>query len=47
MGSTSGTRSGFGLIGMAERVSLLGGEFEAGPGEVRGWVVEVALPRGS
>jgi signal transduction histidine kinase len=36
--------SGFGLIGMRERVSLLGGTLLAGPGPDRGWVVEVTLP---
>jgi signal transduction histidine kinase len=36
---------GFGLVGMAERVKLLGGSFEAGPGEGRGWIVSATLPR--
>ncbi|MGY2080116.1 sensor histidine kinase [Modestobacter sp. SYSU DS0657] len=36
---------GFGLRGMAERVHLLGGTFDAGPGRERGWTVEAALPR--
>jgi len=36
--------SGFGLIGMRERASLLGGTLLAGPGPGRGWVVEATLP---
>ncbi len=39
--------SGFGLVGMTERVSLLGGQLEIGPGPHRGWVVDAVLPRGS
>ncbi|MEI7058786.1 sensor histidine kinase [Nocardioides sp. CCNWLW239] len=35
---------GFGLLGMAERVRLLGGSFSAGPGPHGGWVVEAVLP---
>jgi signal transduction histidine kinase len=30
---------------MTERVSLLGGTLTAGPGEQRGWVVDVQVPR--
>jgi signal transduction histidine kinase len=37
--------SGFGLIGMAERASLLGGTLEAGPNGNRGWTVKAVLPR--
>lgn len=37
--------AGFGLIGMAERVALLGGSFEAGPLPIRGWRVDAFLPR--
>jgi signal transduction histidine kinase len=36
---------GYGLVGMTERATLLGGSFEAGPGPDRGWVVEAVLPR--
>jgi signal transduction histidine kinase len=36
---------GYGLIGMAERATLLGGTLVAGPGDGRGWSVDVVLPR--
>jgi len=36
---------GYGLVGMAERVLLLGGTFDAGPRADRGWVVTAQLPR--
>jgi signal transduction histidine kinase len=36
---------GYGLVGMTERATLLGGTFAAGPGPRRGWVVEAVLPR--
>lgn len=36
--------SGYGLSGMRERASLLGGTLAAGPGPDRGWVVEAVLP---
>lgn len=36
--------TGQGLIGLAERVELLGGSFSAGPREGR-WVVRARLPR--
>ncbi|MEO7130718.1 MAG: histidine kinase [Dermatophilaceae bacterium] len=42
--TTSGS-PGYGLVGMAERVSLLGGTLTAGPGSEHGWVVRAALPR--
>ncbi|HEU5470472.1 MAG TPA: histidine kinase [Actinophytocola sp.] len=35
---------GYGLVGMRERVELLGGWFGAGPAGDGGWVVKVALP---
>lgn len=35
---------GFGLLGMAERVQLLGGSLSAGPAPEGGWVVEAVLP---
>jgi signal transduction histidine kinase len=36
---------GFGLIGMRERVALLGGNLTAGPEPEHGWRVEVRVPR--
>lgn len=39
------SRSGFGLIGMTERVELLGGTVHAGPDPRRGWAVDAVLPR--
>jgi len=36
---------GFGLIGMAERVKLLGGTFAAGPDAGGGWTVDATFPR--
>jgi len=37
---------GYGLVGMTERATLLGGSFEAGPGPDQGWTVEAVLPKG-
>jgi len=37
--------AGYGLRGMAERVTLLGGTLRAGPGHPRGWAVDVTLPK--
>jgi signal transduction histidine kinase len=39
-------RDGYGLTGLRERAAMLGGVFEAGPCEERGWLVEAELPRG-
>jgi signal transduction histidine kinase len=36
---------GYGLVGMTERATLLGGTLVAGPGAERGWCVRVVLPR--
>lgn len=36
---------GYGIVGMQERVTLLGGTFEAGPNRDRGWTVTAVLPR--
>ncbi|MGF1646136.1 MAG: sensor histidine kinase [Kineosporiaceae bacterium] len=46
-GSADGGRApaGYGLVGMRERASLLGGSFRAGPAAERGWRVEAVLPR--
>jgi glucose-6-phosphate-specific signal transduction histidine kinase len=44
--TVSGPRQpGYGLVGMAERVSLLGGTLEAGPNSARGWTVQATIPR--
>jgi signal transduction histidine kinase len=43
-GSPSGQGEGFGLTGLSERARLLGGEFEAGRGADRGFVVRAYLP---
>ncbi|GAB11206.1 putative two-component system histidine kinase [Gordonia araii NBRC 100433] len=37
--------AGYGLVGMRERASLLGGTLQAGPVAERGWRVEANLPR--
>jgi signal transduction histidine kinase len=37
--------SGYGLIGMSERATVLGGTLEAGPGASGGWRVTAVLPR--
>ncbi|GGP38949.1 sensor histidine kinase [Saccharothrix coeruleofusca] len=39
-----GGSGGFGLVGMRERVELLGGRFDAGPRESGGWRVRAELP---
>jgi signal transduction histidine kinase len=35
---------GYGLLGMRERVAVLGGTVMAGPGREQGWCVEVVIP---
>jgi signal transduction histidine kinase len=40
----AGGSGGYGLVGMRERVELLGGRFEAGPSGYIGWCVEAWLP---
>ncbi|WP_421732769.1 sensor histidine kinase [Cellulomonas sp.] len=37
--------AGYGLVGMQERTTLLGGTFHAGPNADRGWRVHAMLPR--
>ncbi len=46
-GSAAGGRgpAGYGLVGMRERATLLGGTFHAGPAAERGWRVEAVVPR--
>lgn len=44
-GPTSRAPAGYGLVGMRERATLLGGTFHAGPTAGRGWRVEAILPR--
>lgn len=36
---------GYGLVGMAERATLLGGTLDAGPSASRGWTVQAVLPK--
>lgn len=43
--TAGGTTGGYGLVGMRERATLLGGTFQAGPTAGRGWRVEAMLPR--
>ena len=45
VGNTPTRSSGFGLVGMSERASLLGGTLDAGPAPDRGWLVDATLPR--
>ncbi len=37
--------AGYGLVGMAERATLLGGSLEAGPNDGDGWKVRASLPK--
>lgn len=37
---------GFGLKGLAERVEMIGGSIEAGPGAAGGWSIEATMPVG-
>jgi signal transduction histidine kinase len=39
-------RDGYGLAGLHERATMLGGVLEAGPCSDGGWLVEAELPRG-
>jgi len=38
--------AGFGIVGMTERATILGGTLTAGPSPTGGWVVDAVLPRG-
>jgi signal transduction histidine kinase len=40
------TPAGYGIVGMAERASLLGGTLQAGPDPDGGWTVDAVLPLG-
>jgi signal transduction histidine kinase len=44
--TTTHPTSGFGLLGMTERASLLGGVLHAGSRPEGGWVVDATLPKG-
>ena len=43
--TADGGIAGYGLVGMQERTTLLGGTFHAGPTADRGWRVQATLPR--
>lgn len=43
--ATSRNPGGYGLVGMTERATLLGGTLAAGPDPDRGWSVDAVLPR--
>ena len=43
---THATSPGYGLLGMCERTSLLGGTVQAGPAPEGGWTVAATLPKG-
>jgi len=42
---TTPAPAGFGIVGMTERVTLLGGSLRAGPGRGGGWTVDAVLPK--
>ncbi|MEU4160773.1 histidine kinase [Actinoplanes sp. NPDC026670] len=44
-GTPAGGPPGFGLVGMTERITLLGGTLTAGPSPDRGWTVRAVVPR--
>ena len=44
--TTAQASSGYGLVGMAERATLLGGTLRAGPSPGRGWTVDAVFPTG-
>ncbi|GAB3577844.1 histidine kinase [Amycolatopsis endophytica] len=44
-GTAPGLSGGMGLVGMRERIALLGGSLRAGPDAAGGWIVEVEVPR--
>src|SRR5918999_715080 len=44
--TTAHGSSGYGLVGMLERATLLGGKLRAGPDPGRGWTVDAVFPTG-
>jgi len=44
-GQAGRSQRGYGLVGMTERATLLGGTLEAGPTRDSGWMVNAVLPR--
>jgi signal transduction histidine kinase len=44
---STGSPVGHGLIGMRERVTMLGGTFAAAPARPHGWLVDVTIPVGA
>ncbi len=46
MGRRGHHRDGYGLAGLRERATILGGVLDAGPCSDRGWLVAAELPRG-
>ena len=43
--SAAWVQAGYGIVGMTERATLLGGTIRIGPGPERGWVVDAVFPR--
>jgi signal transduction histidine kinase len=43
--SAAWVQAGYGIVGMTERATLLGGTITIGPGPERGWVVDAVFPR--
>jgi signal transduction histidine kinase len=41
------TTPGYGLVGMTERATILGGSLQAGPAPDKGWTVNAVLPKGA
>ncbi|MGA4507918.1 sensor histidine kinase [Propionibacteriaceae bacterium G1746] len=45
VGTAVGTGGGYGLLGMTERATVLGGSLRAGPATRGGWTVDAVLPK--